>query len=448
LGIELSRKFFIHTFGCQMNVHDAETLSGLLEREGFAPCSDDREADVVLIETCSVRQQAEDKVWSLLGRLGQRKQHYPETVIAVIGCMAEKERETIFKRAPHVDIVAGPRHLDEIPALLKERLPQGEVLLAGHDRHMDFPSSVADRRSHPWSAYVAVSRGCSNACAYCIVPAVRGPEVSRPQAEIVGEIRELLAHGAVEITLLGQNVDAYGRDVQENRPSLPGLVRELGELQTKGLRRLRFVTSHPKDISKDLLRAVAETPVVCPFLHMPAQSGSDAVLKAMRRGYDSARYREIVASARNIVPGVEIASDFIVGFPGETDADFEATLALVRDARFQRIFGFRYSPRPGTCAAKNLEDDVPFEVKRARLNRLFAVQTEITRTGNESAVGSTLEVLVEGQSSRDPQRLTGRTRTWRIVTFPHDGTPAGALVNVKITGATALSLAGEVERKF
>jgi tRNA-2-methylthio-N6-dimethylallyladenosine synthase len=450
----MARKFFIHTFGCQMNVHDAETLSGLLERAGLTPCADDREADLVLIETCSVRQKAEDKVWSLLGRLGQRKEHYPNTVIAVVGCMAEKERGTIFKRAPHVDIVAGPRHLDEIPALVREDLPGDEVLLAGHDRDMDFPSSAADRSAHPWSAYLAVSRGCSNACAYCVVPSVRGPEVSRPQAEIVSEVRELLAAGAIEVTLLGQNIDAYGKDLSiadcglrtadcgDRATSLGGMVREIGKLENEGLRRLRFVTSHPKDINEDLLQAMAETPVVCPFLHMPAQSGSDSVLKAMRRGYDSARYREIVAAAREIVPGVEIASDFIVGFPGETDADSEATLELVRDSRFQRIFAFRYSPRPGTYAAENLEDDIPFEVKRDRLNRLFAVQTEITRELNEALVGRAVEVLVEGPSARDAARLTGRTPTWRIVTFPDDGTAPGSIVDVKVESATALSLAG------
>jgi len=449
----LPRRFFIHTFGCQMNVHDAETLSGLLEREGLVACGNDREADVVIIETCSVRQKAEDKVWSLLGRLGQRKEHYPETVIAVIGCMAEKERETIFTRAPHVDLVAGPRHLDEIPALIAEELPAEDMLLAGHDRQMNFPSSAADRKAHPWSAYVAVSRGCSNACAYCVVPSVRGPEVSRTPGEVIAEVRELVADGAIEITLLGQNVDAYGRafsssdfevrNPDSTRPTLATLVREIGALEEDGLRRLRFVTSHPKDISEELLRAMAETPVACPFLHMPAQSGSDSVLKAMRRGYDSGRYREIIATARDLVPGVEIASDFIVGFPGETDKDFEATLELVRDSRFSRIFAFRYSPRPGTYAAENLEDDVPFEIKRDRLNRLFAVQTGITREQNEALVGQTTDVLVEGPSARVETRLTGRTRGWRIVTFPDDGTPAGTIVEVRIERATALSLLGE-----
>jgi tRNA-2-methylthio-N6-dimethylallyladenosine synthase len=442
----MPRNFFIHTFGCQMNVHDAETLAGLLERSGLQPAADDSDADVVLIETCSVREHAEDKVWSLLGRLAQRKEHYPRTVIAVIGCMAEKERAEILRRAPCVDLVAGPGQLDRIPDILADIEAGADLVLSGHDRRMQFPSSLADRGIHPWSAYLAVSRGCSNACAYCIVPRVRGPEQSRPPREIVEEARRLVDAGALEITLLGQNVDAYGKDLGEagsERPALARLILEIGALEDRGLRRLRFVTSHPRDMNGELLRAMAEVPVVCPFLHMPAQSGSDRVLEAMRRGYDSARYREICAAARERVPGVEIASDFIVGFPGETEEDFAATLQLVRDAGFQRIFAFRYSPRPGTYAAEHLRDDVPFEVKRDRLNRLFALQTEITRVGNEALVGRTLEVLVEGPSARNPQRLTGRTRTWRIVTFPDEGERPGALIDVKVTGATALSLSAE-----
>ncbi len=437
----MTRTFYIHTFGCQMNAHDAEALAGLLERSGLQSVSKHTEADVVLIETCSVRQHAEDKVWSLLGRLAQRKEHYPDMLIGVIGCMAEKDRGEVIRRAPCVDFVVGPARLDEIPGLLAERVADAPVL-SGHGREMDLPSAGAQRGAHPWSAYLAVSRGCSNACAYCIVPTVRGPEQSRPAGAIVEEARQLVEQGAVEITLLGQNVDAYGKDLSPGR-TLAGLVREVGELESAGLRRLRFVTSHPRDIGDELLRAMAETPVVCRFLHMPAQSGSDRVLRAMRRGYDSARYADIAAAAREIVPGVEIASDFIVGFPGETEEDFEATLELVEDMQFQRIFGFRYSPRPGTYAAQHMEDDVPLSTKKERLNRLFAVQTEIGKRLNAALVGKTLDVLVEGPSPRDPARLAGRTRTWRIVTFPIDEAEPGDIVNVKITAATALSLLGE-----
>jgi tRNA-2-methylthio-N6-dimethylallyladenosine synthase len=355
-----------------------------------------------------------------------------------------------------VDLVVGPSRLGEVPALVAGPAAGGGKLLAGHDRAADFPSAAADRSAHPWSAYLAVSRGCSNACSYCVVPRVRGPERSRPPGEILGDAERLVDAGAVEITLLGQNVDAYGRDLaartgpaepdgtrSRTASTLAGLIREIGRLEERGLRRLRFVTSHPRDLSGELLRAMAEVPAVCPFLHLPAQSGSDAVLAAMRRGYDAARYREIVAAARETVPGVEVASDFIVGFPGETEKDYAATERLVREMRFQRVFGFKYSPRPGTRAAEHLADDVPGEVKRDRLRRLFAVQTEITRAANQALVGRSVEVLVEGKSARDPGRLTGRTRTWRIVTFPDDGTPAGSLVDVRVTAATALSLRAE-----
>ncbi len=437
----MPRSFHIRTFGCQMNVHDAEALAGMLERSGMQPAGEQTGADVVLIETCSVRQHAEDKVWSLLGRLAQRKERHPDLVVGVIGCMAEKERGEVLRRAPCVDFVVGPGRLDEIPGLLAERAADAPVL-SGHDREIDLPSAGADRRAHPWSAYLAVSRGCSNACSYCVVPRVRGPEQSRPAPEIVQEAEKLVEQGAAEITLLGQNVDAYGKDLIPQQ-TLAELVREVGKLESAGLRRLRFVTSHPRDINDALLRAMAETPVVCPFLHMPAQSGSDGILKAMRRGYDSQRYIEIVAAAREIVPAVEIASDFIVGFPGETEEDFEATIELVKDMRFQRIFAFKYSPRPGTWAAEHMENDASLNAKKARLNRLFAVQTEIGKRLNESLVGETLAVLVEGPSLRDPARLTGRTRTWRIASFPIDETEAGNIVDVKITGATALSLLGE-----
>jgi tRNA-2-methylthio-N6-dimethylallyladenosine synthase len=451
----MARRFHIHVLGCQMNVHDAETLAGLLERSGLERAADERRADVVLIETCSVRQHAEEKVWSLLGRLAKRKEHRPDLVVGVVGCMAEKEAESIFKRAPCVDLVAGPGNLDSVPALLEEGAPAENLLLTGHDRNMEFTSAGADRTSHPWSAYLAVSRGCSNACSYCIVPRVRGPEQSRPPEEIVDDARRLVEAGVIEVTLLGQNIDGYGRDLATadcgvrnaecgpRAASLAALIREIGKLEDRGLRRLRFVTSHPRDITEDLLRAMADVPIVCPFLHMPAQSGSDRVLKAMRRGYDSARYREICRAARAIVPGVEIASDFIVGFPGETEEDYAATEALVRDMEFQRVFGFRYSPRPGTPAADDLADDVPLEVKKDRLNRLFAVQTGVSRGLNDALVGETVEVLTEGPSARDAARLTGRTRTWRIVTFPDDGTPPGTLLPVRITSATALSLQGE-----
>jgi tRNA-2-methylthio-N6-dimethylallyladenosine synthase len=519
----MPRTFLIRTFGCQMNRHDAEALAGLLERAGLAPTEDESAADVILFETCSVRAHAEERVYSLLGRLKPLKRRRPELVIGVIGCMAEKDREGIFRRAPHVDFAVGPGRLDEIPDLVQSLLipsplegegkgegfgpgahpspppspARGEgdkeesapaprtfdcapLVLVGRKAAFDLPSSLSDRREHPWSAYLAISRGCSCRCAYCVVPSVRGELVSRLPEEILAEAEALVGAGATEIVLLGQNADAYGRDLahhqdtkapsgilaesprptaqtQENalclgalvvkspRPSLAGLVREVGKLESRGLRRLSFVTSHPRDISEELLRAMAETPVVAPYLHMPAQSGSDRVLAAMRRGYTAGRYREIVALARGLVPGAEIASDFIVGFPGETEEDYLATEQLVRELEFQQIFVFKYSPRPGTLAAERLADDVPAEVKKERNNRLLDVQRAISLRLNRALVGRSFEVLVEGASPRDERRLAGRTRTGRIAVFPRDErVRPGDYANVRIVSATALTLVGEL----
>jgi len=441
----MPRRFLIRTFGCQMNRHDAEALAGLLERAGLVPTESESEADVILFETCSVRTHAEERVYSLLGRLKPVKRRRPSLLIGVIGCMAEKDREEIFRRAPHVDFAVGPGRLDEVPALIAGLAPGACSVLSGQKPSLELPSALADRREHPWSAYIAISRGCSNRCAYCVVPAVRGELVSRAPGEILAEARELVAAGAAELTLLGQDADAYGRDFCGGTgPHLADLVRSMGRLEAEGLRRLVFVTSHPRDISEDLLRAMAETPVACPYLHMPAQSGSDRILAAMRRGYTAERYRQIVAAARRIIPGAEIASDFIVGFPGETEEDFAATETLVRDMEFQQIYVFKYSPRPGTFAADQLADDVPTEVKKARNNRLLAVQRTISLRLNRAMVGKTVAVLVEGASQRDDRRLTGRTRTGRIVVFARDArTRSGQLVNVRVDSATALTLAGE-----
>ncbi|HOX06288.1 MAG TPA: tRNA (N6-isopentenyl adenosine(37)-C2)-methylthiotransferase MiaB [Planctomycetota bacterium] len=455
----MAKTFLIRTFGCQMNRHDAEALAGLLERAGLAPTEDEARADVILFETCSVRAHAEERVYSLLGRLKPLKRRRPETVIGVIGCMAEKDRGEILRRAPHVDFTAGPGRLDEVPALVAGLLASAPTrrpppypdrsILSGHRPDLELPSALADRSQHPWSAYIAISRGCSCRCAYCVVPSVRGDLVSRPQQEILDEAGALVDSGAGEIVLLGQNVDAYGADLGPEaggrRADLAGLVREIGRLESRGLRRLSFVTSHPRDISEELLRAMAETPVVAPYLHMPAQSGSDRILKAMRRGYTAGRYREIAAMARRLVPGIEIASDFIVGFPGETDDDYLATERLVDELDFQQTFVFKYSPRPGTFAAGTLADDVPEEVKKERNNRLLAVQKGISLRSNRALIGSVLEVLVEGESPRDARRLAGRTRTGRIAVFPRDERiRPGDYVRVRIASATALTLIGEL----
>jgi len=372
--------------------------------------------------------------------------------------MAQKEGEGLLNAYPHLDIVCGTRHFVDLPDLVGRVRAEGGRYAVTGDAPVTFERSTATR-PNPYRAFVAIMRGCNNFCSYCIVPYVRGREISRPPEDVENEVRALVDDGCAEITLLGQNIDAYASD----NSRLPDLLGRL-DANVPALERLRFVTSHPKDISAELLRAMAELPSVCEHLHMPAQSGSTRILEAMNRGYTAGRYREIVASAREIVPGVEIASDFIVGFPGETDADFEATVSLVRECQFNQSFIFKYSPREGTKAAK-MPDDVPMAVKKERNQRLLAVQEEVSRARHWAKEGRTFEVLVEGPSKRDKSRLAGRTRGHDIVVFPGpEGSvgkcssvrtdahlpPAtdlrrGALVNVRITDSTPLTLFGELE---
>ena len=403
-------RFHIFPFGCQMNRHDAEALAGRLVAEGYeaAGCPDD--AVVVFSMTCSVRDHAEQRVWSHLGRWRARRASGEVRALGVIGCMAERLGEKIRSRMPHVDIVAGPRRVAEVPLFL-------EHVLAGGG---------------------PVMRGCDGGCTYCVVPRVRGRETSLPPEEIERSARELIEKGAIEITLLGQNVDRYGLTL-EPKTTLAALLRRL--VPVPELARLRFVTSNPRDITEDLLRAMAAADNICPYLHVPAQSGSDRVLSRMRRGYTCERYLEVMALARRIVPGIEIASDFIVGFPGETEADFEETLSLVRRAEFQGCFVFKYSPRPGTPASRT-EDDVPDEVKRERHRVLSETQLETSLRRNRALVGGEVEVLAEGVSRRDARRFTGRTPTGRIAAFESGDDPTGRIVRVTVEDATALVLLG------
>jgi len=428
------------TFGCQMNKLDSEAVAGQLLEAGYVETRDLDDADVILIATCSVRQHAEDKVWSLLGTLRRRKAKRPELVIAVTGCMAQRERDAIFRRMPHVDIVCGTMELGRLPALIAEARDRGEHLLAVADGGAARVPRIVGRRPSRFQAFVAVMRGCDNFCAYCIVPYVRGREHSRPPGEIVAEVEALAADGCKEVTLLGQNVNSYGRTLDEPM-TLAGLLRRLDPIE--GIERIRFVTSHPKDATDELFQAMADLPSVCPHIHMPAQAGSNRILARMNRRYTREHYLALVARARQIVPGIEIASDFIVGFPGETDAEFEQTVDLVRRAEFQQCFIFKYSPRDGTAASK-LPDDVPWEEKRRRNRRLLGVQEAIMRRRQAAMVGQRLEVLVEGTSSRDASKLIGRSRANHIVAFPGDPALAGRTVPVEITDSTPLTLFGKI----
>ena len=435
------RRLHVVTFGCQMNKLDSETVAGQLLDAGCTPADSIDDADLILINTCSVRQHAEDKVWSLLGTLRRRKQEHPGLIITVIGCMAQREQEAIFARMPHVDIVCGPHdlpHLTHLIADLTDRPDHrlavdacGPVRLSRHIAH----------RPSRFQAFVSILRGCDNFCAYCIVPHVRGREHSRPSADIVDEVRRLADDGCIEVTLLGQNVNSYGRGLDESI-TLADLLARLDAIS--GIQRLRFVTSHPKDASDALFHAMADLPSVCPWLHLPAQAGANRILAAMNRRYTREQYLERIARARAIVPGLEVAGDFIVGFPSETDAEFEQTVDLVRRVGYHNCFIFKYSPRPGTAAAR-LDDDVPTDVKKHRNARLLAVQEAIMRRRQAALVGQTLDILVEGVSKKDREKLIGRSRANHIVAFPGDPALEGTTVPVTITDSTPLTLFGVAE---
>ncbi len=431
---------FFETFGCQMNKLDAELSLGLLQEEGYKIVDKVDEADVILFNTCSVRQHAEDKVYSHLGALKTLKKRHPEVIVGVLGCMAQKDGEAIFKRMPHVDLVCGTRMFSRLPEmLLKIRNHGSHVLAIDEDQIVNVKRAVTYRPNF-YQAFVTVMRGCDNYCSYCIVPYVRGREISRTIADIKEEVQSLVSNGCKEVTLLGQNINSYGKGLDGN-VTLGDLLTELNVID--GLDRIRFVTSHPADMSRDLIRTMSRLEKVCEYLHMPAQSGSDEVLKRMCRGYTAGYYREFVRYARELIPHLTVASDFIVGFPGETEEDFQETVQLIEDIRFQNCFIFKYSPRMGTKAAE-IKDDVPDERKRARNMKLLELQKKISLEENTKMIGKKVEVLVEGASKSDPNRLSGRTRQNHIVVFNGSQDLVGKLVTVMIQEVTDLTLFGKV----
>ncbi len=435
------RKVFIETYGCQMNDLDSELILSRMVSHGYERARGKEEADVILFNTCSVRGHAEVRALSNVGLAGRLRRKKPDLVVGVVGCMAQRRREALFEQMPHVRLVVGPRHLGAIPRLVGEILATGQRRIAVEDFDAEYidGGEALEPRARRAQAYVKVMEGCGMACAFCVVPSTRGRELSRPPSAIVDEVRALAERGVVEVTLLGQTINSYGLGLRPPS-SLAVLLRRIHEVD--GIRRIRFITSHPSFMGKDLIEALRDLPRVCKYLHLPVQSGSNRMLGAMRRGYTAERYEEICGRIRSEVPGVEIASDFIVGFPGETEEDFERTVALVERVRFQNAFIFRYSPRPGTAAA-SMPDDVPEADKRRRHRRLMEVQGRVSLEKNRGLIGRRLEVLVEGPSRRDPGRQTGRTDTFRIVNFEAKEDLRGRFVAVKITGATALALSGE-----
>jgi tRNA-2-methylthio-N6-dimethylallyladenosine synthase len=434
VGVPL-RRFVIETWGCQMNVHDSEKLAGLLGGLGYSRASRPEDADLILLNTCSVREKPASKVFDRLGTLRRLKQQRPDLILGVCGCVAQAEGEAIFRRAPYVDLVMGPRNIVQVGALIEQARRDGRsISLARDDQTMMFPTSTTARTPGP-RAYVTVMEGCNKACTYCIVPFTRGREVYRPAADILAEAQELTRQGYPEIELLGQNVNAY----HHGDVDFAGLLHQVDRLP--GLRRIRFTTSHPGHLKRPIMEAMRDVPSVCNHLHLPAQSGSDRVLKAMNRGYTHSVYLSKIDQLRGLVPDIAFSTDLIVGFPGEDDEDFEATLALVREVEFDQIYAFVYSPRPGTAAA-TLEGIVPRQVAEDRLQALLALHDGIRLRRNHQLVGSVFEVLVDGPSPAGKATVKGRTRCNRIVHLPERVAEHRVFVDARIVRAHAHSLSG------
>jgi len=464
----MGKKLYIETVGCQMNVLDSELVVGGLRRQGYELTHDPRQADVILFNTCSVREHAEEKIYSALGRLRGHKQAHPEKVLGVLGCMAQKDQKKILRRAPYVDIICGTGQLAKMPQLIAA-VQNGEgVQLAlslarseasRHEVEASFesydPTRDPSMRPTPFQAYVRVQIGCDKFCTYCVVPSTRGPEQSRPPQHIAAEVRQLAGEGCKEITLIGQTVNSYEHDLGDGRRERLGdLLSRIHD--TAGIQRIKFITNFPKDMSDDLLDAVRTLPKVSPYLHVPAQSGDNDMLRKMKRLYTVEFYRDMLARCREKVPGVAISSDFIVGFCGETEEQFQKTCDLVREAKFKNSFIFKYSARPGTKADDLYADDVPEQVKKRRNNDLLAIQGVNSLEDHRTRIGQTVEVLVEGISkaalkagadptASGPQQLSGRTRTDHIVVFEGNPRLVGQMVQVHLTAATPYTLFGEVQ---
>ncbi|RLV48613.1 tRNA (N6-isopentenyl adenosine(37)-C2)-methylthiotransferase MiaB [Nocardioides mangrovicus] len=434
-----ARTYQVRTYGCQMNVHDSERLSGLLEDAGYVAVPEGATADVVVFNTCAVRENADNKLYGNLGHLAPVKAEHPGMQIAVGGCLAQKDRGEITRRAPWVDVVFGTHNIGSLPVLLERARVAEEAQVEILESLETFPSTLPTRRESVYAAWVSVSVGCNNTCTFCIVPSLRGQERDRRPGEILAEIEALVAEGVSEVTLLGQNVNTYGVEFGD-RLAFGKLLRACGEIE--GLERVRFTSPHPSSFTDDVIAAMAETPNVMPQLHMPLQSGSDAVLRAMRRSYRQERFLGIIDRVRAAMPDAAITTDIIVGFPGETEVDFEQTLHVVEQARFSGAFTFQYSKRPGTPAA-DLPDQVPTEVVRDRYERLVERVNAIAWAENRRLVGRTLELMVaegEGRKDQATHRLTGRARDNRLVHFtppgPLEEAPRpGDVVEVEITHA-------------
>ena len=455
--IRVAGKYVVRTHGCQMNEHDSERIAGLLEADGYVQAANDDEADVIVLNTCCIRENADMRLYGQLGWLKTWKGEADGRQIVVSGCLSQKDKDIVLQKAGWVDVVMGTHNVHRAADLLRESRERGPIVEildeAVIDDHALFPSALPARRETTYNAWVTIQIGCDNSCAFCIVPAVRGREISRPFAEVVDEVRSLASQGVTEVTLLGQNVNSYGRDLALDlrrsgvdarvRPMFGELLEAVGSIE--GIRRVRFTSPHPKDMRTDTFAAMAATSAVCEHLHYPLQSGSDAILAAMHRGYTAERYLERLAEARKMIPDLAVTSDIIVGFPGETEADFERTMEVAAEACFDSAYEFEFSPRPGTEAAEMHDLFVDPKVVNDRFERLRVVLEHSAAIKHEARIGRIEEVIVEGPSKRNEGVLTGRTRQNKLVHFPSvEPIRVGSYANVLVTSAARHFLRGEL----
>jgi len=447
-SLSMPKKLFIRTFGCQMNEYDSDKMADVLNAaEGVVKTDNPEDADIILFNTCSVREKAQEKVFHDLGRVRHLKQLNPNLVIGVGGCVASQEGDAIVARAPYVDVVFGPQTLHRLPQLIAERKSRGKAAVDVSFPEIEKFDAMPPAEIKGASAFVSIMEGCSKFCTFCIVPYTRGGEVSRPFTDVLTEVADLAAHGVKEVTLLGQNVNAYRGDMEgsEEKADLAMLIEYIAEVP--GIERIRYTTSHPREMSQRLIDTYLKVPKLVSHLHLPVQAGSDRVLAAMKRGYTTLEYKSIVRKLRAARPDISLSTDFIVGFPGETDEDFEKTMKLIDDVEFDASFSFIYSPRPGTPALE-LDDSTSAEVKSARLSRLQKRIDELAQVVSKAMVGTVQRVLVEGTSKKDANELAGRTDNNRIVNFAGGSANSARLidtfVDVRITSALSHSLRGEI----
>ena len=432
-------RYKILVYGCQMNIADAERMEGQLQAAGYTRTEETADADIILINTCCVRETAEDKVYGKIGEIKKVKEKNPNLIFGIAGCMAQKEGDNLMRRAPHIDFVLGTGKVQELARIIGEIQAEHSTVVDVALSDSEIAENLPVARGGKFSAWVPIMYGCNNYCTYCIVPYVRGRERSRAPEEVVAEVRRAVAEGCREVTLLGQNVNSYGKD--HKAADFADLLRMVDEVE--GIRRVRFMTSHPKDISDKLIDTIKSGTHICEHIHLPVQYGSSRILKAMNRGYTVEKYRERALRVREALPDASLTTDLIVGFPGETEEDFAEMLAFLREMRYDSAYTFLYSKRSGTPAA-TMESQVPDDVKHARLSLLMEEQNTISREINDHLLGAQLEVMVEGASKNDPAVWSGRTRTNKIVLFPHGAEQEGDFVQVRITQPQTWVLKGEV----